>query len=169
MLLLGEVQHLLELATAQPGRGKVEDGARGRRDRQAVEVRDVRGGQGTAAVKTDARASHASAAAHADIDACRRGPADLPRRCGRRVAQDGAVAARENRGPPAAGDADGAMTDGVDAAMEDVEAAVGDADVDLGFGEAEREQLPACDDAALLRGEDGEQPTRYELTLHRRV
>ena len=69
------------------GGGEVEHGPGGRRDRQPVERRDVGGGQGTAAVKADARTSHAAAAADADVDDRGAGRADLPGMRGAEVAQ----------------------------------------------------------------------------------
>jgi hypothetical protein len=85
------------------------------------------------------------------------------------VAEYGARAASEHRRPAPAEDAEDAVTDGIDAAMDDVEETVGDPTVDLGLREAEGDELTARDDAALLRGDDGDGAARSELTLHRRV
>ena len=69
VLLFGLVDDLLELHPAKAGGSEVEHRACRRGDRQAVERRDVGGGQRTAAVKADARASpDAPGAADADMD-----------------------------------------------------------------------------------------------------
>ena len=95
------VDHGLEPHAAQAGRREVEDGPRRRGDREPVQPRDVRGGQGTAAMKADARASEVTAAADADVHAGRRRRADLPGMRGAEVAQHRVVTAREHRRPPA--------------------------------------------------------------------
>ncbi len=159
----------LELDAAQAGGREVEHRARRRGDRQAVERRDVRGGQRTAAMKADARASRRRPlrpTLTSMIAGLRRG--GLP---GMRGAERGSGRRRHRRRAPpptsAAGGAEDAVADGVDAAEER----------HGGGRTATRRSIWRCvspaatswrraDDAALARGDRGDDAIRVDLTTH---
>ena len=82
------------------------------------------------------------------------------------VAQDRAVAAGEHRRPPAAGGADDAVTDRVDAAEQDMETAGLDAAVDLAVGEAGGDELAPRHDSALASGDLRDGAIRVDSTTH---
>jgi hypothetical protein len=72
------------------------------------------------------------------------------------VAEDGAVAAREDRGEPAPLAGEGGVADGVHARVEPVQPGRGDAALDGARREPEGDELGVGDDAVLARGQVGE-------------
>ena len=118
LLHLGFVERSLEGAAGEGG-GEVEQSPRGGGDRDALVLGDLVGSERRRAVDAQPGALRAAGlAAHGDVDARCARPADLPERCGRRVAQHRAGPGGEHRGHAAPVDGEDAVTDGVDPAVE---------------------------------------------------
>ncbi len=128
-------------------------------DRDVVADRGVRRGEGGRAVKDDALArGAASGPRNGDVDELRAGRGELPEVRRARVTQDGAVAAGEDRGEPAALLAQVGVADGVDAAIEAVKASRADPAGDPLWGEAGPEQLVDPDHSVLAGGDPSRDP-----------
>jgi hypothetical protein len=111
----------------------------------------------------------ASLAWDGDLDGGARGAADAPEQRGRSPEEDRAVAAGENGRHPVRLASQGAVADGVDAAVQHVEAASRDAVVDGIEGQAQGDELPTGHHPVLPVREAGDQLVdgrRPTLTAH---
>jgi hypothetical protein len=88
-----------------------------------------------------------------DVGRSSRTDAQVPQRGSRAMAEDGARSRGEDRRHPAPLSRDGAVTDGVHAAMQGVEAAAGQPMADRAPAEPQVEELTMGDDAVLALGE----------------
>jgi hypothetical protein len=82
------------------------------------------------------------------------------------VAQRRALAAREDRRPLPAEEADHPVPDGVDPAVHEVQPARLDPLVDHGVGQPAGEELTAGDHPALAAGEAADDEVRGDLCVH---
>ena len=143
--------------------GEVEDGARGRRHRDAVPARDVGRREGADDVETDAGAGlDASRGGDIHIPAAAR---QAPQRRRRDVAQRRVGTDRGYGGDEAGVLGQVAVPDGVDAPVDGVEAADADSIPPLCRRYPERGELPSGDDPVLPRGERSEPRIQGCLTL----
>jgi hypothetical protein len=132
--------------------GEVQESSYRGGDRDAVVRRDVGAREGARPVQPDPRV--ASARRRGDVDGRAVPPVDVPQRGGRQVARDGLRPAGEHRGHHAGEGGWRAVANGVDAAVQAVQAAdpepVGDP---LRIEEAVPQQLIARDHSVLAAGE----------------
>ena len=88
------------------------------------------------------------------------------RRCGGAIADDTVRRVREHRRPAPTADAEVAVPDRVDAALERMQDARGDPARDGGPRQPRCEELPDADDAALAAGQGGDRGADVASVAH---
>ena len=165
--VLGKVEYLLERSSSHADRGKIEERASRRRDRQPGEVGDlVRCGR-QPTVKPDAGTSCAPVEADGHVDDGASRPAHTVRVGRARVAHKRTRTARQHGRPTATIDADHAMTHRIHGAVANVEGGPALTRRSTATGaEPEGTQLVARDDAALAVGDRGDLEVDGEFATH---